>query len=85
MWEAPETPCVINGAIGPRGYRVFAGVIERSQWPAPSRLLYHLLGGRLGDNRDWADIDAWARTIAAQLRVDTGSGSTTDVAAGRRQ
>ena len=81
MQREPKNIGEVLDAIGPREYRVFAGVIERSQWPAPSRGLYHLLGGRLGDNRDWADIDAWARAIAAQLRVDTGS--TTDVAGGR--
>jgi len=82
MRREPRNIGEVLGAIGPREYRVFAGVIERSQWPAPSRLLYHLLGGRLGDHRDWADIDGWARAIAAQLRVDTGS--TTDAAGGRR-
>ena len=82
MRREPKNIGEVLGAIGPREYRVFAGVIERSQWPAPSRLLYHLLGGRLGDHRDWTDIDAWARAIAAQLGVDTGS--TTDAAAGRR-
>ena len=29
----------------------------------PSRLLYHAFGGRLGDNRDWEDIEAWADGI----------------------
>jgi menaquinone-dependent protoporphyrinogen oxidase len=48
----------------PREYRVFAGVIRSEQWPLPSRMLFHLFGGRLGDNRDWAGIDEWAETIA---------------------
>jgi menaquinone-dependent protoporphyrinogen oxidase len=54
-------------AIEPRDYRVFAGVIDRRQWPFFSRLLYRALGGRLGDNRDWRDIDAWAGGIAGAL------------------
>jgi menaquinone-dependent protoporphyrinogen oxidase len=48
--------------------RVFAGVIDRHQWPFVSRQFFHALGGRLGDNRDWDDIDAWATKIAAALR-----------------
>ena len=55
-------------AIRPRDYRVFAGVIDRHQWPFLSRLFYWSLGGRLGDNRDWADIDAWAAGIARALQ-----------------
>jgi menaquinone-dependent protoporphyrinogen oxidase len=58
-------------ALGPRDYRVFAGVIEREYWPLASRLLYHALGGRLGDRRDWREIEAWAQTIAAALRTPT--------------
>jgi menaquinone-dependent protoporphyrinogen oxidase len=49
-------------------YRVFAGMIDRHQWPGPSRILFHLLGGRFGDNRDWPEIDTWADGIARSLR-----------------
>jgi hypothetical protein len=48
-------------------YRVFAGVIDRHQWPLGSRLFYHALGGRLGDNRNWKAIDSWAACIARTL------------------
>jgi menaquinone-dependent protoporphyrinogen oxidase len=51
-------------ALQPRDYRVFAGVIRREQWPLPSRMFFHALGGRLGDNRDWQAVDAWAHAIA---------------------
>jgi menaquinone-dependent protoporphyrinogen oxidase len=54
-------------ALHPRDYRVFAGVIDRHQWPFLSRLFYWGLGGRLGDNRDWPEIDAWAEGIARGL------------------
>ena len=53
--------------LRPRDYRVFAGVILRHQWPLWSRMLFHAFGGRLGDNRDWAAIDAWAEGIARLL------------------
>jgi menaquinone-dependent protoporphyrinogen oxidase len=58
--QVRETMC-------PADYRVFAGVIRREQWPLPSRMLFHLFGGRLGDNRDWAGIDDWAETIRTAL------------------
>lgn len=67
MRREPRDIDALCALIHPRGYRVFAGVIERSQWPPLSRLLYHAFGGRLGDNRDWDAIDAWARTIATAL------------------
>ena len=54
----------IQETVRPVDYRVFAGVILRHQWPLPSRMLFHAFGGRLGDNRDWAAIDAWAEEIA---------------------
>ncbi|MGZ4269696.1 MAG: flavodoxin domain-containing protein [Solirubrobacteraceae bacterium] len=62
----------LRGRLGARGYRVFAGVIERHQWPLASRLLFRALGGRFGDRRDWAAIDAWGQEIAAGLRDGAG-------------
>jgi menaquinone-dependent protoporphyrinogen oxidase len=56
-----------RAAIEPRDYRVFAGVIDRHQWPFGSRIFYHAFGGRFGDNRNWPEIDAWAGRIAAHL------------------
>lgn len=67
MRREPKDIAALCRTLAPRGYRVFAGVIARQRWPLRSRLLYHALGGRLGDNRDWPDIDAWASGIAAAL------------------
>jgi menaquinone-dependent protoporphyrinogen oxidase len=67
MRREPKGIREIEEAIHPRDYRVFAGVIDRHRWPFLSRLLYHALGGRLGDNRDWPDIDRWADGIASAL------------------
>ena len=67
MTREPRGIEELREATRARDYRVFAGVIRREQWPLPSRMLSHVLGGRLGDNRDWADIDAWADGIAAAL------------------
>jgi hypothetical protein len=54
-------------AIHPLDYRVFAGVIEHDQWPLYGRVLLRVFGGHIGDNRDWAEIEAWARSIAGRL------------------
>jgi menaquinone-dependent protoporphyrinogen oxidase len=67
MRREPADIREIEDAVRPRGYRVFAGVIARDRGPRPSRLFFHALGGRLGDNRDWPAIDAWAREIADGL------------------
>ncbi len=69
MKREPKGIREIAQTIRPRDYRVFAGVIDRHQWPFFSRLFYYALGGRLGDNRDWPDIEAWADGIAQALRA----------------
>lgn len=71
MRREPRGIGQLRRTIGPRDYRVFAGVIDRSQWPFFSRLFYRVLGGRLGDNRDWPDIEAWADGIADGLATVT--------------
>jgi menaquinone-dependent protoporphyrinogen oxidase len=71
MTREPRDIGDIRQALHPREYRVFAGVIDRHQWPAASRLLFHSLGGRLGDNRDWRAIEAWADKIHHALELRT--------------
>jgi menaquinone-dependent protoporphyrinogen oxidase len=67
MRREPKSIGATEAAIHPREYRVFAGVIDKGHWPALSRLFYHALGGHLGDNRDWHEIDAWADRIRDAL------------------
>lgn len=45
--------------IALRGHTMFSGVYNLDQ--------IRLAGGRFGDLRDWAAIDAWADDIAARL------------------
>ena len=71
MKREPKGIRAFEEAIHPREYRVFAGVIDRHQWPFLPRLFYYALGGHLGDNRDWLDIDAWADGIGHALRYAT--------------
>jgi menaquinone-dependent protoporphyrinogen oxidase len=56
-------------AVSPRGVRLFSGVVSKQQFPAHGRALLRLMGGRYGDFRDWPAIEAWADTIATELRA----------------
>jgi menaquinone-dependent protoporphyrinogen oxidase len=57
----------LRDSLRPRAYRVFAGAVEREQWPWYGRLLYRAFGGRFGDSRDWGAIEAFAGGIADEL------------------
>lgn len=65
----PREIAELTAALRPRGYRVFAGVVDAKSWPLYGRLLLRALGGRAGDDRDWPDIDAWADEIGAALTL----------------
>jgi menaquinone-dependent protoporphyrinogen oxidase len=54
-------------AVGARGHRNFAGIVQPEHWGRAGTLFLKALGGSYGDHRDWADIDDWADRIAAQL------------------
>ncbi len=56
--------------IGARGHRTFGGrLLEGTPGVDPSVLATH----RIGDFRSWAQIEAWAREIAAELAGMTGA------------
>lgn len=61
--------------ISLHGHEVFSGVYEAHQMPALLRVLFRLTGGRFGDLRDWAVIDAWTDQITAQLTQSASSTS----------
>ncbi|MFI6845265.1 flavodoxin domain-containing protein [Kitasatospora sp. NPDC050467] len=58
-------------------HRLFSGVVTREQLGRVGTLALRLLGGRTGDYRDWAAIDAWAAEIAGELRA-AGEASASD-------
>ena len=64
-----ETPEIagFRAAVSPREHRNFAGAIARPHWPASGRAFFRAMGGRYGDYRNWAAIDAWADRIAVQV------------------
>jgi menaquinone-dependent protoporphyrinogen oxidase len=56
-----------------RGHTVFSGVYQASQLSAPLRGLFRLAGGRFGDLRDWAAVDAWTDQITTELAKPASS------------
>lgn len=62
-----------------RGHKVFSGVYRSDQMPAPLRVLFRFAGGRFGDLRNWAAVDAWTDQITAQLAETASSTSSGDI------
>ncbi|MDR6415800.1 flavodoxin domain-containing protein [Pseudarthrobacter sulfonivorans] len=62
-----------------RGDTIFSGVYQSDQMPALLRVLFRLTGGRFGDLRNWAAVDAWTDEITAELAKpsSTSSGNIT--------
>lgn len=67
MKKEPKEIDEFQQRLQPREYRVFAGVIDLTHWPAWGRWVFKTLGGHAGDNRNWPEIDAWAEHIAGDL------------------
>jgi menaquinone-dependent protoporphyrinogen oxidase len=67
--ESPELR-EFHRILGPIEHRNFAGLITPSDWPVTGRLFFRAVGGRYGDHRNWAAIDAWAKQIASSLQTD---------------
>ena len=55
------------GSFVPRDHRMFGGIIDMQHTPLWGRLFFRATGGRPGDHRDWAAVEAWAAEIAAGL------------------
>jgi menaquinone-dependent protoporphyrinogen oxidase len=75
--KEPKRIAEVRSTVSPREYRVFQGVIRKHQWPFWSRVLFHAFGGRLGDQRDWPTIEAWADQIALALGASTTAAQNT--------
>lgn len=72
----PQDVPALTLSLAPVQHRSFAGAIRRGATSGAERGLLRLLGGRLGDFRQWPDIDAWAdgiaRTVTAADAQDQG-------------
>lgn len=61
------------GGRRPRDHRMFAGVVDMRGAPLWGRLFFRAVGGRSGDQRDWAAIEEWAGHIASQMDTSRAS------------
>ena len=61
----------LSPLVQARGHRLFSGVVRKQHLTPGGRAKFRLMGGRYGDFRDWAQIDAWADAVADELH---GSG-----------
>jgi menaquinone-dependent protoporphyrinogen oxidase len=67
MAEEPKLAAQFEGVIDPVGHHLFSGVIAADHLNKTGRLLFRAIGGKYGDYRDRAEIDAWAGQIADAL------------------
>ena len=71
----PKEMSEFEGAIGPRGHRVFFGALDPDKLGFSERAVRKLPAARTmlpeGDFRDWTEIDAWASGIANDLAEHT--------------
>ena len=67
MREGPKALAPYEAAVRPRDTHLFSGVVRKEHFPAGSRAVMRMMGGRYGDFRDWPEIDAWAETISSGL------------------
>jgi menaquinone-dependent protoporphyrinogen oxidase len=68
----PPAKCGGVGELFPAGlqvrdHRLFGGVVELADVPLWGRLFFRMIGGKAGDRRDWAAVEAWATGIAESL------------------
>lgn len=65
--EDPEDVQVMLAASGAREHRLFGGKLERSKLGLIEKAMIRALRVKDADNRDFDDIRAWGREIAAAL------------------
>jgi len=67
----PKEMAEFEGAIGPKGHRVFFGALDPGKLGFTVRAIRKLPAARTmlpeGDFRDWTEIDTWASSIAHDL------------------
>ena len=54
--------------IGPRDQRIFFGALEHSRLSFAERIMVKAVRAPEGDFRDWQAIEAWAASVARDLR-----------------
>ena len=67
--EDPLDVAPMTALVGARGHRVFAGQIDKSRLGLGERAILAAVRAPEGDYRPWAEIDGWAKELAAALRA----------------
>lgn len=67
--EEPKLLAQFDEGIEPVAHRLLSGVIAPEHLSLFGRLAFRAIGGRYGDYRDWAEVDAWAADIADALKA----------------
>jgi len=67
--EVPADAAALADRIDARGHRVFPGLVEKRRLGFGERAMMAAIRAPEGDFRQWDDIEAWAREIAAALGV----------------
>lgn len=66
-WQFPKNLQLVADRIAPRDITVFQGAIERDDLGLFERWAIEKVGAPTGDFRNYAEIESWARSIAAEL------------------
>jgi menaquinone-dependent protoporphyrinogen oxidase len=64
----PKEIAEFRETIGPRDQRIFFGALEHSRLSFAERVMVKAVRAPEGDFRDWQAIEAWAASIAQDLR-----------------
>ena len=65
----PKEIAEFRETIGPRDQRIFFGALEHSRLSFAERMMVKAVRAPEGDFRDWQAIEAWAASIARDLRL----------------
>jgi menaquinone-dependent protoporphyrinogen oxidase len=66
-WKFPSGLQAVADRVHPRGITVFRGAVEMKRLNGLERWMMNRVGVAEGDFRDWENIAAWAKGIAAEL------------------
>ena len=65
--EDPVDVTAIVEALGPRGHRVFGGLVDKGRLGLGEKVILKAVGAAEGDYRPWDEIRTWAEEIAEAL------------------
>lgn len=69
----PDDVRTVARRVGARDVRVFSGRLRREELGLAERALASMIGAEAGDFRDFADVEEWARGVAAALSRPSGT------------